>query len=431
MASEKKNSYQKTVLDNGLRVMTVPMPHTRSVSAAFFLSIGSRYEEKEEGGISHFIEHLLFKGTEKRPTAKEISEAIEGIGGVFNASTGRELTTYWAKVPQGHLERAADVLVDMLLHSKLEPEEMEKERRVIIEEINQTLDTPDDWVGLLITELQWPDHPLGRDIAGTKESIGSITGQRMLNYLAEHYHPGNAVVSVAGNIEDAQVQDLLARALGDWGRRTKKGFIPASPNRNGPRVRVGSRETEQAHLALSLEGLPRLHPDRFALRLLNAILGEGMSSRLFLEVREKRGLAYSVSSYLEQLKDSGAVGVYAGVDPQRLEGAVEAILQELDRLRREPVPKAELEKAREYIKGRLMLQLEDSLSVASWYGRQEALDNQILSVDEVLAGLDAITLEHIQSVAQRLFKTPALNLAVVGPYSVSEEERLRGLLALP
>ncbi|MBI2845086.1 MAG: insulinase family protein [Chloroflexi bacterium] len=431
MSSNLADLYQKVILDNGLRIITIPMPHTRSVSLAFFLAIGSRYEEATLGGISHFIEHMLFKGTEKRPTAKEVSEAIEGIGGVFNASTGREMTMYWAKVPQGHLELGLDVLGDMLLHSKFEEGELEKERRVIIEEINQTLDTPDDWVGLLITQLQWPDHPLGRDIAGTRETISAVSRENMLGYLGRHYHPRNLVVSVAGNMEQSRVQEQLAQAFGGWGTKEKVGFLPAQPNRSGPRTKVGHKETEQAHLALSLESLPRLHPDRFVLRLLNALLGEGMSSRLFLEVREKRGLAYSVHSYIEQLADSGALGIYAGVDPERLEPALQAVLGELDRLRQEGVPGAEFEKTREFVKGRLMLQMEDSLSVASWHGRQEILDDQILSVDEVLARLDAVTAQDVQKLAQNLFQTPALNLAVVGPFPAQKEERLRGLLQLP
>lgn len=433
MVAEKttQEPYQKLVLDNGFRIITVPMPHTRSVSLAFFLAIGSRYEEEAQAGVSHFIEHMLFKGTEKRPTAKEISEAIEGIGGVFNAATGREMTTYWAKVPQGHLGLGLDVLGDMLLHSKFEEIELEKERRVIIEEINQTLDTPDDWVGLLITELQWPGHPLGRDIAGTRETIGAIGRQDMLGYLEVHYHPQNLVVSVAGNISPGQAQEQLTQAFAGWTPKERTDFIPASPDQNGPRIKVGHKETEQAHLALSLEGLPRLHPDRFVLRLLNALLGEGMSSRLFLEVREKRGLAYSVHSYIEQLADSGALGIYAGVDPVRLVPALEAILGELDRLRQTEVLSPELEKTREFVKGRLMLQMEDSLSVASWHGRQEILDNKILSVDEVLAELDAVTALDIQRLALDLFQTPALNLAVVGPYPPQEEEELRTLLHLP
>lgn len=426
-----QEQYQKIVLDNGLRIITIPMPHTRSISLGFFLAIGSRYEEQTQGGISHFIEHMLFKGAEQRPTAKDISEAIEGIGGVFNASTGRELTTYWAKVPQGHLGRSVDVLGDMLLHSKFEGQELEKERRVIIEEINQTLDTPDDWVGLLITELQWPNHPLGRDIAGTRETVSGISREDMLRYLAAHYHPRNMVVSVAGNIEPGETQEELTKAFATWTPREKERFIPADPNQNGPRLKIGHRETEQAHLVLSLEGVPRLHPDRFVLRLLNAVLGEGMSSRLFLEVREKRGLAYSVHSYIEHLADSGALGIYAGVDPERLEPALQAILGELDRVHKEPVPSPELEKAREFVKGRLLLQMEDSLSVASWHGRQEVLDNQILSVEEVLTGLDAVTAQDIQRLAEGLFQTPALNLAVVGPYPPQEEERLQSLLSLP
>lgn len=420
--------YKKTVLENGSRILIEEIPHARSVSLGFFIAVGSRYEADQEAGVSHFIEHMLFKGTQRRPQAKEISEAIEGIGGVFNASTGREMTTYWTKVPQGHLVTALDVLQDMLLYSRFDPQELEKERRVIIEEINMTLDTPDDWVGLLVTELQWPGHPLGREIAGAKETISAMSREGMLDYLQRHYHPQNTVVALAGQIEPEEAMDLLAKTLGDWPARPKQSYLPFQDNQSEPRVRVGHKQTEQAHLALSLEGLPRLHPERYAQRLLNTVLGEGMSSRLFLEVREKRGLAYSVSSYTSQHHDSGALGVYAGVDPAKLEEALRATLGELDRLLDEPVPAEELQKAREYTKGRLLLQMEDSFSVASWLGRQEALDNQILSVEEVLAALDAVSPEDIGSLAQRLIRRQALNLAVVGPFPEEEGERLKSIL---
>lgn len=420
--------YEKTTLDNGLRILTSTMPHTRAVSIGFFIGVGSRFEDEEENGISHFLEHMLFKGTEKRPTAREIAEAIEGVGGAINATTGRELTTYWVKVPQGHLALAIDVLVDMLQRSKLEEEEIEKERRVIIEEINMMLDLPGDWVHLLLNQLVWPGHPLGRDVTGTKESVTKIDRERMFRYLARHYHPADTVISVAGGIEHQEVVGELSSALETWPGKEREAYLPVEEAQREPRVCLGYRETEQAHLALSLQGIPRSHPDRFNLQLLNTVLGQGMSSRLFLEVREKRGLTYSISSYVNYLYDTGSIGVSAGVDPRRIEAALEAILGELDRLRREPVPAEELNKAQEFMKGRLLLQMEDSLAVVSWLGRQEILEDRVLTIDEVLAAVDAVTAEDIQRVASERFREESLNLAVVGPFQ--EEERVRSLLRL-
>ena len=420
--------YQETVLDDGLRVLTSSMPHTRSVSVGFFIGVGSRFEAKEENGITHFIEHMLFKGTTKRPTAKDIAIAIEGIGGVFNASTGRELTTYWVKVARDHFPIALDVLADMLLNSKLDEEELEKERGVIIEEINMTLDRPSDWVHLLATGLIWPDHPLGRDQAGTKESVTGLTRTMIQDYVQRHYQPANAVLAIAGNIDhEAAVKEATAQLTG-WNQRPDTSYVPMDQEQKAARVKMEHKPTKQAHLALVLPGISRFDDDKYNLSLLNTILGQGMSSRLFLEVREKRGLAYSVYSYASPLLDTGLVGVYAGVDAQQIEKALQAILEELDKARQEPVSQEELKKAKEFTKGRLLLQMEDSFSVASWIGRQEILEDRVLSVDAVLEEIDAVTTGAVQEVAQRLFQGEKLNLAVVGPYETAQEEQFKALL---
>jgi len=416
--------YIKTTLDNGLRILTTTMPHTRSVGLAFLVGVGSRYETDAQAGASHFIEHIMFKGTEKRPSAREIATAIEGVGGVFNASTGRESTAYWAKVAAPHRSVAIDVVVDMLRHARFDPVDVEKERRVIIEEINHTLDTPDQLVHLLIDQLSWPDHPLGRDVAGTRESVNALDRQALLDYMRHYYVPGNVVISLAGHVEHQKVVDELAGLLGDWSDGERRDFLPAEDNQTSPRLRVHYKNTEQAQLCLSVPGLRRLHPDRFALRILNTVLGEGMSSRLFQEIREKRGLAYSVSSYVSALEDVGAAGVYAGVDPTRIQEAIRAILAEWDRLRREPVSKEELNKAREYFKGRLLLQMEDTFSVAAWFGQQELMSpDEVLTVDQVVAELDKVTVEDVQRLAQQLFVGEKLSLAVVGPFEKEDEFR--------
>jgi len=406
------------------------MPHTRSVSIGFFLGVGSRYEPDELGGVSHFIEHLLFKGTERRPSSKDISLAIEGLGGTFNASTDQEMTTYWAKIPDRHFSIALDVLVDMLRHSIFEPAEIEKERRVIIEEINATFDTPDDWVFSLANELMWPDHPLGRDVAGTRESVQKLTREDMLAHLARHYGPGNMAVAVAGRIEPDVVVDQVAAYLGDWAPCSAVPFLSFQNGQIAPRTRVGFKETEQGHLCLELPGLHYRHPDRFAQGLLNAILGGGMSSRLFLEIRERQGLAYNVYSYHSHLQDSGVLGIYAAVEAGQIGPTVTAILGQLDRLRQDPVDQDELVKTKEFVKGRLQLQMEDTFAVAASLGSQAILAGQILTVDEMIQSIDAVSAEDVQRVAQDLFQAVKLNLAVVGPYPPGEDERLQALLRL-
>jgi predicted Zn-dependent peptidase len=428
LQDKEKRVYQKTVLDNGLRILTSTMPHTRSVSVGFFIGVGSRYESKEENGITHFLEHMLFKGTTKRPTAKDISLAIEGIGGVFNASTGRELTTYWAKVAQDHFPIAVDVLADMLLNSKLDGEELEKERMVIVEEINMILDQPSDLVHQLANELMWPDHPLGRDQAGTKESVSGLARTMMHDYLKGHYQPANTVLAVAGNIEHDDALKEISAQLSGWKERTRGSYLPMDEEQKAIRVKVEQRPTQQAHLVLLLPGVSRFDDDRYSASLLNTVLGQGMSSRLFLEVREKRGLAYAVYSYLAPLQDTGLMGVYAGVDVQKIGEALKAILAELGEARQELVSDEELKKAKEFTKGRLLLQMEDSFAVAAWMGRQELLEDRILSVDEVLEEVDAVTAEDVQRVAQELFQQEKLNLAVVGPYEETQAEQFKALL---
>jgi predicted Zn-dependent peptidase len=417
--------YQKTTLDNGLCLITSAMPHTRSVCISIFVGAGSRSESDPEAGLSHFIEHVSFKGTKRRATAKEISETIEGVGGILNGGTDKEMTIYWCKVARPHFPLALDLLTDMLLHSKFDPQHIERERQVIIEEINMSLDSPQHRVDMLLDELLWPDQALGRDIAGTKETVAMITRPMMFDYLARQYLPNNAVISVAGNIDHQEVVAKLGQSFGDWAGGVVSPRYATRDEQREPRLRVEQRDTEQAHLSLAVRGLSALHPDRFVLDLLNVILGEGMSSRLFLQIRERLGLAYAIHSYVSHFLDSGAVVIYAGVDPGQVDIAVSAILEELNHLK-EGIPGAELTKAKEFTKGRLVLRMEDSRSVAGWLGGQELLLRRILEVDEVLAIIDAITQDDLQRVARDLLVRDKLNLAAVGP--VKGEERLEDLL---
>ncbi len=419
--------HQEITLDNGLRLITSTLPHTRSVCISIFIGTGSRYESSDKAGISHFVEHLLFKGTEKRPTAREISTAVESVGGILNGGTDKELTVYWAKVPQHHFSLALDVLTDLLLHPRFDPEAIEKERQVIIEEINMSWDVPSQRANMLIDELIWPDHPLGRDIAGSRESVKAISRDDMLNYLKRQYQPDNTVVSIAGNIQHLEMISAVSQMLGSWTSKQPKSTYPAYEPKQEKRLSTEKRKTEQAHLCLALPGLPLLHPQRFTLDLLNAILGEGMSSRLFTEIRERLGLAYSIHSYVEHYLDSGAVTVYAGVEPKNLKTAIKAILEQFQKLKT-AVPESELTKAKEFAKGRLLLRLEDSHNVAGWLGGQEILTRRILSPDQLIAIIDAITAEELKELAQKLIIATELRLAVVGP--VAKEEPLEKLLVL-
>ena len=406
--------FQKTTLDNGLRVVSCEMPHTRSVSISIFIGVGSRYESEEEAGISHFLEHLVFKGTKERPNPADISGAIEGTGGMLNAGTEHELTVYWCKVAQTHFADSLGLLMDMLRNSLYQLEDIEKERMVIIEELNMINDYPNYKVDALIDEMLWPDHPLGRDIGGTKESISGISRDSILGYVEHHYTPDNIVVSVAGNVSHDEVVHQVEASCGEWSNSSPDGWKPFSHEQNAPQSRLEYRKTEQTHLSIALPGLSTEHPDRYALDLLSVILGEGMSSRLFVTVREENGLAYDVHSGISHFMDSGAFVVSAGVDPKRIYEAVQTILVQIGGMR-EDVPEEELEKAKRLSTGRLMLRMEDTRAVSGWMGNQELLQDRILSVDEVIEKVGAVTQAEVSQVASRLLLTEKLNMAVVGP----------------
>ncbi len=407
--------FEKTIMDNGLRVVSSSMPHTRSVSVAFFVGAGSRYETDEIAGVSHFLEHMLFKGTERRPTAQEIAEEIEGVGGVMNAATDKELTVYWAKVGHQHFARCLDVLSDALLHSLLQPEEIEKERQVIIEELAQTEDSPGDLAGLLIDEIIWPNQPLGRDIGGSRQSVSRIDRDDIRGYVARQYVPENTVLAVAGNVDHATVVEHARGHLGTWERAPFNRLYPAVNGEHAPRVALKSKKTEQAQVCLGVPGLSSTHPDRYALDVLNTVLGEGMSSRLFLEIREKLALCYDVHSYASHFLDTGSVVIGVGVDPKRVEPTVKAILSELTRLNG-GVPEPELRKAKEFIKGRTQLRMEDTRAVSSWLGGQELLRGEILTVDEILDAIERVTADDLLRLSRDLFTPERMHLAVVGPY---------------
>lgn len=408
--------YETLTLENGLRIVLVPIEGIRSVSLGIFLGVGSRYETDAEAGAAHFIEHLLFKGTARRPSAQIIAEEIEGLGGMINASTDTEVTMYWAKVAGHHFVKAADVLIDILRYPTFAPEDVEKERLVILEELKMYYDTPDDWVDILLNQTFWPDHPLGKDIAGTPERVRALDRQTLRAFYERAYHPQNMVLVVAGYFDRDEVVEVLQTLLADWLPQPPVSFQPAPSGDLTKRFACENRPIEQGHLHLAMPGLHRYHPDRFTLAILNAVLGNGMSSRLFLKIREELGLAYAIGSNLTLLADTGVVSIYSGMDPSKAGEALQAILAELDRLTQSPIPQTELDKAREYLKGSVILSLENSLSQASWYGQQALLYSKIRTLEEILAQYDAVTREDVQKMAQTIFEPKKFVLAAVGPF---------------
>jgi len=414
----------KAVLPNGLRVLVQRMEHTGTATAVLLVGAGSRYEREEEAGAFHFIEHLCFKGTRRYPTPRHLSEAVERVGGVFNASTDREVTAFWCKVPYPHLETALDVLAEMVLHPLFDPEEVEKERQVVLEELALSHDYPDHRVALLMDRLLWPGHPLGRDVGGTPETVRALPRETLLALKEAQYRPNNAVVSIAGRVDPEAVVEMVRRRLGEWEPAPPRPWAPAPPPTPGPRVGLERRRTEEAHIALGVPGLSVQDPDRYAQDLLNTVLGEGMSSRLFLEVRERQGLAYEVHSTSDHFADCGALVVYAGVDPRRADRAVATLLRELERLADDLTPE-ELEKAREMVRGRLLMRMEDTRAVAFWWGAQELLLGETRTVEEVLEQVSRVDPEACRRLARRLFRPESLRLAVVGPFrSPTRFERL-------
>ena len=406
--------FQRDTLDNGLRVLTADLPYAQSVAVIVMLAAGSRYEPAESSGIAHFSEHIFFKGTEKRPSAKEIAGAIDSIGGEFNAFTGKEYTAYYVKCAAEHRDVALDVVVDMLRNSRFEEEEIEREKGVIIEEMNMYYDTPRDFIGGVYEELLWGDQPLGRDIIGSKETVQGATRDTFMGYLDRWYKPSRMVLGVAGRIGD----DLLERAqelLGDLQDAETGEPKPTVPYADG-RVRVHTKQSEQAHVSLGTHSLPLDHPDRYAVQLLATVLGGGMSSRLFSEVRERRGLAYYVYGLNHSYTDAGTLYSQAGVDIARIDDAVATIAGELRKVATEPIPKEELEKARNFAKGRFVLQLESPQGLMLFGLRKEVLERQLPDPDEVLSGLDAVTSEDVARVASELIGADRLRLAVIGPF---------------
>ncbi len=404
-----------TTLPNGLRLLVTPMPYARSASASIYVAAGSRYEATPaEGGLSHFLEHLLFKGTKRRPKPLDISMEIDGIGGNINAATNRELTVYYAKVTPEHLAGAVDILGDMIRNSLLPEHEIERERDVILEELAAVEDSPPEQVGVLLDETLWPGQPHGRDIAGTEESVEALSAAAIRVYYHRQYVPNSTVVSIAGAVDPAEVRDLVGRAFEDWRAGDPLPWVPNQRPTVRPVVRVHDKDTEQVHLSFGLHGVASDDDDRYALDLLSVILGEGMSSRLFARLREELALCYDIHSYMATLRDCGMFGVYAGVDPERAIEAAREIAKELARVC-VSVGADELERAKAVSRSRTQLRLEDTRSVSALYGSQAILGLPLRTPEQTLARSAAVTVEDAERVAVRVMRGSALHVAAVGP----------------
>jgi predicted Zn-dependent peptidase len=416
------------MLHSGLRLLVEELPHTHSASLGCFVGVGSGHEDRPISGISHFIEHMLFKGTELRPTPKLISDAIEGVGGILDAYTGFESTVYYAKVADIHFDRALDVLTDMLLRPRFDAKDIEKERRVIVEELRQTEDTPSDLVHLLLDSAMWGDQPLGRDIAGDEESVAAITRAAIRRHWRAHYNRANIVISIAGNVEAGRTAAAIEQVLTGLPPGDVAVFLPSAPPRPGPTLILHPDDSEQSNFCLGFPGLAQSDPDRRALMVFDTVLGGSMSSRLFQEIREERGLAYSVGSYSREHHDVGKWTVYGSVEPGKLRECVATVLAELRRALRDGITEQELQQVKEQVKGGILLSLEDTWSVASRNGSHQLRYGRVIPVEHVVAEVEAVTREDVLRVAGRVLREEAMCLAVIGPHDDGEE--LRDLLTL-
>src|SRR5512137_312686 len=401
----------RDVLDNGLRLLTESIPHVRSVSLGVWLTRGSRHERDEWSGIAHFVEHMLFKGTTTR-SAEDIAQTVDSVGGQMDASTGKENANYAIKVLDEHLPLAVDVLTDVVLHPRFSPDDVEREKGVVAEEIKMVEDMPDDLVHELFLEHFWRGHPLGRAILGTADSVHRLNEGVLHDYFSRVYTADNLIVAAAGNIEHARLRELLARAF-DGVRASGPGPVEAPPVEHGL-VHVRTKDLEQSHICMGVGAYPQNHRDRYAALVFNTLLGGSMSSRLFQNVREKRGLAYSVGSGLSAFRDAGLLSIYAGCANERVGEVIDVIMRELAQLANEPIAESELQRAKDNVKGGLLLGLESTWQRAAYLARQEIYFDEPFTIEDTLAGIDAVTLEDVGRVAKDLLARAPVSVAVVG-----------------
>jgi len=419
--------YQKFTFKNGLRLVTVPMKNTKAVTVLVLVGTGSKYETKEINGISHFLEHMFFKGTKKRPTPLKLNEIVEKVGGMHNAFTSKEMTGYWVKVDGKHLDVALDWVSDVYLHSAINQKAINKERGVIIEEINMNMDQPMTYIWKLWEELLYGNQPAGWFVAGTKDSIINLKRDNFINYLKSCYSVQNTIVVVAGNIK----KDLKNKVADYFkGANTIKPKIKDKvvEIQGKPELAVHYKKTDQTHFCLGVRGVDLFDKDKYVLDVLSAILGKGHTSRLFLEIREKYGLAYYIRTISDNSTDSGYLVTGAGVDNRRVDKAIQITLKNYKLLKDKKVGREELRKIKDLIIGRMALNLETSDDQAEFYGEQELLEKEILTLDEIFAKIEAVTAEDVQRVARDIFKPEKLNLALIGPFK--EKAKFEKLLKL-
>jgi predicted Zn-dependent peptidase len=406
------NNIKKEVLDNGLTILTEQMPHVRSISLGIWLKIGSRSETQELNGVAHFIEHLLFKGTAHR-TAEQIARQVDSIGGHLDAFTAKETICYSTKVLDEHLPVAFDILADLLIYPKFDAEEMEKERSVILEEIKMVEDTPDDLVHEIFIQNFWKDQPLGRPILGTKQTVSKLYRDKVVEFFQEFYTPDDLVIAAAGNLEHGAVVDLVAGKFGNL--RTRRNGHVEVPAHTHSRITIrNKKELEQVHICLGVPSRSLSHDDRYACYILNTLLGGGMSSRLFQNIREKQGLVYAIFSGLNSYRDTGCLSIYAGTSLETAEKVVDLVIQEFRNLKQQPVDSEELRRAKDHLKGSLMLSLESTSSRMSNLARQELYFGKYFSLDEMINSIEQVTAEEVQSLAKTFFDTRQIALTVLG-----------------
>jgi len=404
--------FRKDRLPNGIVVLTEQIPHVKSVAVGLWVRVGSRDEPARRAGTSHFIEHMLFKGTQRR-SAEEIARAIDAVGGTLDAFTSRESTCFYAKVLGEHLPLAVDLITDLLLHSRLDSDDIERERQVILQEIKMVEDDPGDLVHDLLAGALWGDHPLGRPVLGNRQTLEAIGREDILAHLRDFYQPDRVIVAAAGDVDHGRLLDLLGDASRDWRGKA----LPANTSTPAARIAVArdGRDSAQIHLCLGVEAMPYADPDRYAIYLLNAILGSSMSSRLFQEVREKRGLAYSIYSYQQAYRDAGLFVIYAGTGPETYQQVVDLIWGECRRLRDDPVDVEEFQRAKAQLKGNLLLGLESTNNRMTRLAKMEFYFGRTFDLDEIIHGIEAVTPETFRNVARRLFGADAYTLTTIGP----------------
>ncbi len=425
----KDNPYKLTLLDNGLRVVTHQMKDRVSVAVGIGIAAGGRYENDENKGVAHFLEHILFKGSEHY-SCSAIKEEVEGVGGSLNAFTSEEQTCYYAKVPAAYLHRSFDVLADMVISPKIPKPEFEKERNVILEEIKMYHDLPQYQVMEMLDELMWPNQPLGKSLAGTAESVQMLKQKDLRHFHQSHYVAKNIVVAACGAVNHNSFVTVVRSKFKALPRVDVQTFSPASISDGKQRLRIFTKEIEQTHLAFGVPGLEEKHPDRYVYYLLHIILGGNMSSRLFNEVREKRGLAYSISSGIKALRDTGMFLISAGVDKDKLVDAVEVILQQLKKIAKSGVEKDEFNRAKEFYLGQVQLNLESTTNQLFWAVGMIMIDDELRTLSDVVKAVKKITVSDVQRVAKTLFKDERYRLAVIGPVKKDQTEQLEKLFAV-